>query len=291
MAELDLNHTKTKREIFSRSISDRIDAVVSQAERLEAINEAIASIDLTLPHEERAGRSVSASAIGDECQRRTQLNIWPTFHPNKPIPKQAPLDDKTRIVFARGHLTETLVAGWMQAAGFDLVTHPADEPAKQFGFICADGQIKGYADGIIMSFLSGGDLPVRISDRMNSIVLWENKTIADKGHRAVAKHGVLKQYPKYDVQAQMLMAYLEMPATLFSFLNAETGALHFELMPFDQHRAQAASDTAVHILIATRAGELLPKGGFSGDKFPCGWRDKETGEMTGCRFRQECWPS
>lgn len=280
MTELDLNHTATKREIFSRSISDRIDAVAPLPARLATLQEIATQ---PLPEtEERPGRSVSASAVGDECARRVQLGIWPTFHPEQPAPRKLPLSDKTKAVFARGHATEEKMAEWMKTAGFDLVTHHIEDGSvieRQFGFITANGQIKGFADGLLRNFFDT-DSP-RLSEIIAAMVLWENKTINAKNFRAVSKHGVLKQYPKYDTQVQLLMAYLEISATLFSFLNAETGELWFELTPFDATRAQAASDRAVWILQATRAGDLLPKVSNDPSYFACRF----------CDFREECWLS
>jgi len=265
-SEIDLNHTRTKRELFSASIAERVDAVAPVAVRAEFLRELES---MPVPEtEERAGRSVSASAVGDECARRIQLGIWPTFHPSTPTPRKLPLDDKTKRIFARGHATETKMAEWLQAAGFDLVTRTPEE--FQFGFTTAGGQIKGFADGLLRDLFVGGAA---------TMVMWEHKTISAKNHRAVAKHGVLKQYPKYDAQVQMLMAYLELPATLFSFLNAETGDLFFELHAFNPQRAQLVSDRAVWILRATRAGELLPKAGADSSTFCCRY----------CDFREECW--
>lgn len=271
MTMIDLNHTRTKREIFSRSIVEKIDTIVRPAERLAALEAIAADIEDNPPQpEQRAGRSISASAIGDECARRIQLNVWPTFHPDRPV-KRLPFDAKTLAIFERGHRTEPLVADWMQRAGYDLITRTADD--QQFGFQTANGQIKGFADGVLRDFLGAKD----------HHALWENKTISAKNWRAVVKHGVLKQYPKYDMQVQILCAYLEINAALFSFLNAETGELFFELTPFDPQRAQVASDRAVWLLRATRAGDLLPRVATSQDgaipKFPCAF----------CEWREECF--
>lgn len=264
MTPLDLNHTATKRALFSQSIAAQVDAAnPGRIEELTTLYARIESEPLPLS-EDRPGRSVSASAIGDECARRVQLNIWVTFHPSARAPKKAPLDDKTRRIFLRGHETETLVAKWLMNTGYDLLTRTGND--TQFGFSAADGQIKGYADGVIRNFVS-------------DITGWEHKTVNNKGWRSVAKHGLLKTYPKYDAQAQLLMAYLELPAMLVSLLNADTHELWFELQPFNQTRAQDASDRAVRILQATRAGDLLPCAASSGDVFPCKF----------CQFREECW--
>lgn len=278
MTSLDLNHTRTKRELFSRSIEQRVDAVAPLEARASAIAAIIADIEANPPVREETPRNyIGASAIGDECARKVQLDLWPTFHPAKRPPRKLPLEAKSIAIFERGHRAEPLVAEWLRAAQYDLVTEKAE--GGQFGFITGDAQIRGHADGLFRNFFPS-DSP-RLSDIIASMALWENKCVNGKGFRAVARHGVLKQYPKYDTQVQLLMAYLELPATLFSFLNAETGELWFELTPFNQQRAQAASDRAVHILRATRAGDLLPKVSNDPSYFACRF----------CDFREECWPS
>jgi hypothetical protein len=276
---IDLNHAYThdraERDFFSRCIVERIDAAVSPGERLKIINAILADIEANPPElDQRPGRSVSASAVGDECMRRVQLNIWESFHPGVAIAR-APIDAKTAAIFERGHRTEPLMAEWLRLAGFDLSTHqralpdwPAEVEEKQHGFRAAGGQIKGYADGVVRSALFEG------------LVLWENKTLGDRSWKANVRHGVVKQTPKYDAQVQLLMAYMDMPFTLFTLLNADTGDIYAELVKFDEQRAQAVSDRAVFILRATRAGELLPRVASNADVFPC----KQCK-----RFRDACW--
>lgn len=262
---IDLNSTRTKRDVFSAEIVTQLDAVVSPEARMALIKYTLDHLQPQSESDDRAGRSVSASNVGDECARRVQLGIWPTFHPNAPPIDKTPLTEKDRLVFARGHATETIVAGWLRRI-FPLKTHRKNEAGEewQYGFYAADGQIKGFADGVI-----GGPINA----------LWEHKTLSQKGFSKFQRHGVLKSYPRYDAQVQMLMAYMDAPSTLFSVLNADTGELWFESHPLDPTRAQTVSDRAVHILKATRAGDLLPKAGDSENHFTCKF----------CRFRAECW--
>lgn len=271
---IDLNHQHTKRDAYSNVLVARLDSVIPHATRLEQLDRALQDIALAAlesASNDRPGRSVSASIVGDKCARSVQLSIWPSFHPNAPAIKQAPLTDETRRIFARGHLTEPLVAGWLKSL-FALWTH--NSRGYQFGFATADGQIKGYADGVFQT-------PV---DDAGSVPLWEHKTLGGKSFYMARRHGIKKAHPKYYDQVQLLMAYLNYPATLFSVLCGDTesaayGQLYFELVQFNQMHAQQVSDRAVHILRATRAGDLLPKASDSETKFPCSF----------CRFRAECW--
>jgi hypothetical protein len=250
--DLDLNPRQTLRGVFSDSI--------------------VAAIDAALEKETDTPRAyIGASAVGDECARRVQLDVWGAFHPKKPQPKSRPIDGKLRRIFTRGHRLETNMAEWLRLAGFDLVT--LNDDGYPFGFITGQGQIRGHVDGKIRAAPQPFAAPLPC--------IWENKVVNAKGWRSVSKDGVLKAYPKYDAQAQLYMAYLDAKATLFTFLNADTCEIYAELVGFDAQRAQAASDRAVHILTATRAGDLLPKAAGSGDVYPCAF----------CRWRGECWSS
>lgn len=261
---IDLNSTKTQRHAASEAITRKLDAVAPIEMRVRELD-ALAKLHDAFPPQadDYWGRSISASAVGDECARRVQLGVWPNFHPDKRQPRKAPLTEKDARVFARGHHTEALMGEWMKEAGFPLLTETSAK--KQFGFVTAGGQIKGYADGV----LTGEPLK-----------LWEHKTLGNKGWRKVWNNGIAKAYPNYDAQAQLLMAYLAADASLFTVWNAETGELYAEEVAVDATKAQAVSDRAVHILKATRAGDLLPKAGANAQTFPCAW----------CRFKDECWP-
>ncbi len=84
----------------------------------------------------------------------------------------------------------------------------------------------------------------------------------------------------YADQVAVYQAYLDLPnAALFTVLNADTcERLHF-LVPFDAHLAQKASDRAVMIIQATRAGELLDRITANPDDWRCRM----------CSHRERCW--
>lgn len=278
---IDLNSTKTKLHVFSNAVTALIDTVITQDDRLRMVTKIITDLEANTPTpEDRWGRSVSASAIGDDCARRVQLAIWPTFHPNAPEPKRLPLTQKDGVIFARGHATEPMMAEWLKDAGFGISTHPIDketgEPSEwQHGFVTAGGQIKGFADGLINCVPPDLWSPAWLGIKP----LWEHKTLGDKSWRKAWNNGVAKAHPKYDAQVHLLMPYMRADATLFTMLNADTGAVYAELRLCDQTLAQKTSDRAVLILQATRAGELLPKAAATPEAFPCAY----------CRFKDECW--
>ena len=131
-------------------------------------------------------------------------------------------------------------------AGFDLRTE--DKQGEQFGFSIADDQIKGHIDGVICAG------PVQ----MGYPALWENKSANDKKFQAFVRHGVAKANPTYATQIALYQTYMELsenPA-LFTVVNKNTSEVYYELVPYDQELAQKASDKAVNILTASKAGDI-----------------------------------
>jgi hypothetical protein len=111
--------------------------------------------------------------------------------------------------------------------------------------------------------------------------VWEHKALATKGWRAIERHGLLEAYPQYAIQIWLYQSYLAATehAALFTATNADTCERQHLLLPFDPVRAQEASDRAVAVIEATRAGELLPRlSDDAGD-----WRCKM------CGHRERCW--
>ena len=70
----------------------------------------------------------------------------------------------------------------------------------------------------------------------------------------------------------------EHPA-LFTVVNKNTSEVYYELVPYNQELAQAASDKAVNILTASKVGDILPRVAQSKDFFLCKF----------CEFRETCW--
>jgi hypothetical protein len=207
-----------------------------------AINDAIeraagATAELPRPY-------LGASIAGDGCARRIQFDWW-----CKPV-----LSVRTREIFARGHYHEARMREQLTAAGFRFAARETLE------FTAADGNLRGHADGIVVA----GPLP-----DLTYPCLWECKALSAKNWRAVERDG-LEAFPRYAVQVALYQAYLDVinPA-LFTVVNSDTcESLHL-LVPFSAERAQAASDRAVAIIEATRAGELLPRGYDNASDWHC----------------------
>jgi hypothetical protein len=200
---------------------------------------------------------LGASGIGSECLRKVQYD-WQcdAVHPAR-----------TRTIFDRGHLFESLSRRDMMQAGFVF-----DPDERGLAFTAADGLFQGHADGKIVD---GPTIPGLVYP-----CLWEHKALSAAGYRKIEKDGVDKHYPHYAAQVYLYQAYLDLtnPA-LFTVTNSDTcHRLHLTI-PFDATLAQAASDRAVLVIKATQAGELLDRIAQN----PTDWRCKM------CSHKDRCW--
>ncbi|MEM1395915.1 MAG: hypothetical protein AAGH38_00510 [Pseudomonadota bacterium] len=243
--DLDFNTSKTTRSLVSQSFAELVDTALES------------SVETPRDY-------LGASLIGDPCSRKIQYEF--THAPKRPH------EAKLRRIFARGHALEPYIARWLRKAGFDL-QDTSLKTGMPFGFSVAQDRLRGHVDGIILA----GPKNVGLSYPC----IWECKVVNAKGWRNVERHGVAKAYPKYADQVAVYQTYMEdmqRPA-LMTFANADTMEVFYEIVPFDAARAQAATDKAVNILIATDAGETLPRIAASRDDFPCKW----------CEFVDHCW--
>jgi len=222
--------------------------------------------DAILRNEQKRERRkyLGASSIGEECSRKIQYRFL-----NYPQDERSGFSAQTLRIFQFGHEIEDYTAKWLRDAGFDLRTE--DKQGEQFGFSIADDQIRGHIDGVIC----GG--PVT----MGYPALWENKSSNDKRFQSFVRHGVAKANPTYATQIALYQTYMdlsEQPA-LFTVVNKNTSEVYYELVPYNQELAQAASDKAVNILTASKVGDILPRVAQSKDFFLCKF----------CEFRETCW--
>jgi hypothetical protein len=90
--------------------------------------------------------------------------------------------------------------------------------------------------------------------------LWEHKALNARNFPAVERDGLAKVFPRYAAQVALYQNFLNVlnPA-LVTCTNADTCERLYFTVPFDARCAQEASDRAVQVIEATRAGELLPR--------------------------------
>ena len=206
---------------------------------------------------------LGGSRIGEPCARKLVFEYTHTA-----LDDGKGFDGRTLRIFDAGHQFETLSIRWLRAAGFDLRTHRSD--GDQFGFITANGRIRGHIDGVIVS---GPDIGTTWP------ILFEHKAINSKSWADTVKHGVRASKPVYYAQLQIYMAYMDLGAALFTALNKDTQGLHHEIVAFDARAAQSLSDKAVDVIRAAETGELPPRIAANPDFYLCRW----------CAYAQRCW--
>ncbi len=207
---------------------------------------------------------LGASLIGESCLRKIQYQYF-----NAERDSDKPHKAENLRICQRGHLLEPVMADWLRLAGFELQTQ--DQDGGQFEFSLAGGKIKGHADGKIISGPDGFSYPM----------LWENKALGNKSWKELEKKKLAIAKPIYAAQVALYQTYLalfEHPA-LFTALNMDSMEIYVELVPYDAHLAQEASDKAVNIIQACDAGELLPRVTNDPSYYECKW----------CPWADRCW--
>jgi len=210
------------------------------------INDVIEQASLVKHASDKPRGYLGASLIGDECSRKIQFE-WMTG---------SSFPARVHSIFSRGHYFEIESRQQLVDAGFVFA------PTEALGFVAANGLMAGHADGIIAR------VPANIELATPSI--WEHKALNAKNSRAVERDGLAKVFPRYAAQIALYQAFLNVtnPA-LVTIVNADTcERLHFTVA-FDARLAQEASDRAVNIIEATRAGELLPRFDPACEDFRC----------------------
>ena len=230
----------------------------------ESIKDAVDKAIVANNKKRERRKYIGASSIGDERRRKIQYRYL-----NYATDPDKEFNARTLRIFQFGHEIEDYAAKWLRDAGFDLRTE--DKGGEQFGFSIADGEIRGHIDGVVC------DGPVA----MEYPALWECKSANDKKFQGFVRHGVAKANPTYATQIALYQTYMDLnrhPA-LFTVVNKNTSEVYYELVPYDAKLAQEASDRAVDILTAAKAGDILPRISQSKDFFLCKW----------CEFRETCW--
>lgn len=241
-----------------------IDLNPSSMIRTAAVAALHAAIDSAPRRKEERRRYVGASSIGGPCERKIQYEFLGTSYD-----EGWQFDARTLRIFQRGHMMESAAAMWLADAGFRLTQTGKD--GKPIGFKVAGGDFSGHADRVI----TGGPLP-----EIAYPLVWEHKAVGAKSWKAIESKGLAKAKPEYADQVAIYQAYLDLthPA-MFMATNADTMEIYIELVPFDQDRAQAASDRAVAIIADSKAGAMRPRCTDDPAFYACG----------GCPFKRRCW--
>jgi hypothetical protein len=212
-----------------------------------AISDCVEQASVRKHANDQARGYLGASLIGDECLRKIQFE-WMVTTGSFPA--------RVHSIFARGHYFEAETRQLLVDAGFVFA------PEKELGFVTAAGLIAGHADGII---IGAPAVPLATP------ALWEHKALNAKNFNAVKREGLAKVFPRYAAQVALYQNFLDVadhPA-LLTITNADNCERLYFSIPFDPRRAQEASDRAVQVIEATRAGELLPRFDATCQDFRC----------------------
>ena len=201
-----------------------------------AINERIEQASLAKHANDVPRNYLGASLIGETCLRKIQFE-WLT---------SLTFPARVRSIFARGYFFEAESREQLREAGLMFA------PVEALGFAIKGGLIADHADGIITF------VPEEIA--LATPAIWEHKAVNAKNFRAVERDGLAKVFPRYAAQVAVYQWFLDaLNPALVTIVNSDTcERLHFTVA-FDRLLMQEALDRAVNVILATRAGELLPR--------------------------------
>lgn len=206
---------------------------------------------------------LGGSRLGEPCSRLLCYELM-----GVPADEGREFTGRTLRIFEVGHRFEAMMADWLTQAGFGL--RIAKRDGSQFGFSIAGGKIAGHIDGVIT------DGPVL---EVPYPIGWEHKSLGDKGWSKIANHGLRLGNETYFGQVQIYMAYMDLPAFLFTAINKNDESIYAEIVRFDPAAAQALSDKAVTIVRAVERGELLSRIASQRDFYKCRM----------CNHQDRCW--
>ena len=272
----------TKKENLSESISKVLDKA------LVAHNKAKYEAYRGSGTGEVAAKRIGAGYVGVECARALAFK----FHKTTPDERESVVSPGELNRHAEsGHWTEEKTCDWLRLCGFDVSTNQIDRETgealvgydggpKQHGFYNAQHpetgqyQLAGEVDGIIISVPDDLKHLIPVEDG----TIWESKKATHKKWTNFKKKGVKDADPKYYGQIQVCMAYMGAKRCLFSMLNLDNMKFYWELVKFDQAKAQKLSDRAVSVIQSNNPFEL-PRAVSDQTHFVCRF----------CDYQTSCW--
>jgi hypothetical protein len=238
----------------STSLGDRLN------DRLDAA--------MALAHAAETPRDyLGASILGDTCERAVQYR-----HMRVPPDQGKGFPPRVLRCFDRGHWAESYVIGLLKRTGIVLLENDPDT-GQQWEFTTLGGRVRGHADGVIVMWRGAGPAPIPLP------ALWECKCLNNKSWGKSRRDKLRVAHPRYYAQMQLYMGGLGLERGLFTSLNADTMELHHEMVAFDPAAQQALLARAERLLLATSAGEMLPRGLADASRFECKY----------CDWSERCW--
>lgn len=215
--------------------------------------------------EQRRGSSVSASMLGNPCERQ----IWYQMmgYPSPPIQASG------LYAIEDGYLCEELIAKRLRMVpGVELETKDAE--GNQFGFVRMLGKFKGYIDGFIRGLIQAPATPH----------IWENKACNETKYKklnqlieAFGEKNALKEWDfVYYVQAQIYMGEFGLDRHYMTVCTPGGRAVVGLRTEFDPVFYRAQITKAERIIGAKEPPDRITA---MKSHHVCKW----------CKFAEECW--
>jgi hypothetical protein len=150
--------------------------------------------------------------LGHPCDRRIWLDWKGEFTtPNQTLTLEK---GKREEKFDRGRHEEDRLIKVLQGAGYLIID-------RQKSFTVLDGNFKGHIDGIIF-------------DAEGNQYILEIKSCQEKYFKSLLKNGVVKTFPSYYLQCQMVMHFFSIHHTLFLAVNKNNGEITKTILNLDE---------------------------------------------------------
>jgi hypothetical protein len=202
---------------------------------------------ISVTHSQYRGHYLGMSQIGKRCDRA----IWYGF---RGAPRKA-TDGRMLQLFNVGDYVEKMQIFWLEQAGYKITDRQAD-------YSDLGGFFRGHPDGVIHGVT---DLPHA----------WDAKSTNKKKFDALKTFGMIKTYPVYCCQAQMMMHYSGTERAIYTFTCKDNSEWYAERLYYSKFDAQIIIDRAARIIEANEP----PEKPFDIDDFNCQW----------CSHRPICW--
>jgi len=218
---------------------------------VEAIYEALRKQGL---HSRRRSERIGASAIGEECRRRT----WYDYRWASPMEE---FEGRTIRIFRRGDVEEDLVVKDLESAGIHVM--PLDpNTMKQWEFTNENGHFVAKLDGIAQN----------VPEAPKTWHSLEVKSMNEKRFKALVKKGLESAEPKYYWQCIAGMHFSgktnesRLTRCLFIAVNKNNEEIFVERLKYVAEQGKKIERLALDLTTTTDAP---PKAGSGPDVFPC----------------------
>jgi hypothetical protein len=204
-----------------------------------------------ITHQQRRGRTVPMSRIGDPCYRR----LWYGFH-WAAVPEV--ISGKAKRIFTTGSRAEDFIIADLELIGIKVT----DRQEEIWGFM-KHGH--GFTDGRAHN----------VPEAPKTVHLLEIKTHKNSSFNGVVKNGVKKSKPVHYAQCQRYMIGLELKRCLYIAYNKDNSEYWSERIRIDKSFAEDLLRKEREIIIAEEA----PRRTFERGWHECSW----------CQYQEHCF--